>query len=189
MKNIIILGPSRVGKSSLSSLLCKKFNFSYISGDSIRNAFMNIYPELGYNTKNTINKDEFCKFINWIVNENNIHLKRDVYYVIDSTDISIKNALAYFENSLIILLGSKDITPEVMANNMKKYDVELDWTYGYSEKELLEISNEIIMKSNEIYKESLENNILYFDTSSNRNEIYNAIINKIEKEMGINNYE
>ena len=42
MKNIIIIGPSRVGKSTLSSMLCKKYNLSYISGDSIRNAFINI---------------------------------------------------------------------------------------------------------------------------------------------------
>ena len=43
MKNIIIIGPSRVGKSTLTSILCEKYNFNYISGDSIRNAFIDIY--------------------------------------------------------------------------------------------------------------------------------------------------
>lgn len=114
MKNIIIIGPSRVGKSTLASILCKKYNFSYISGDSIRNAFINIYPELGYSTKNTIEKKEFCRFINWIIGENNIHLKRDIYYVIDSADISIKNAKDAFKNALIIGLGCKDINPNCM---------------------------------------------------------------------------
>lgn len=91
MKNIII-GPSRVGKSTLASILCEKYNFNYISGDSIRNAFINIYPELWYTVKNTIGRKDFCEFINFIINENNIHLKRNVYYVIDSVDISIKTA-------------------------------------------------------------------------------------------------
>lgn len=189
MKNIVILGPSRVGKSSLSSLLCKKFDFSYISGDSIRNAFMNIYPELGYNTKNTISNLDFCKFINWITNENNIHLKRDVYYVIDSTDISIKNALNYFKNSLIIVLGSKDITSKMMMNNMKKYDTKLEWTYGYNDKELLQIATDTIKRSKDLYEQCLENNILYYDTSFNRNETFNEIFKKIEEEMDIKCYE
>ena len=56
MKNIIIIGPSRTGKSTLASLVCKKYNLSYISGDSIRNAFIKIYPELGYSPKTTIDK-------------------------------------------------------------------------------------------------------------------------------------
>ena len=46
MKNIIIIGSSRVGKSTLASILCAKYNSNYMSGDSIRNAFINIYPEL-----------------------------------------------------------------------------------------------------------------------------------------------
>lgn len=56
MKNIIIIGSSRVGKSTLASILCAKYNFNYMSGDSIRNAFINIYPELGYTVENTIKK-------------------------------------------------------------------------------------------------------------------------------------
>ena len=92
MKNIIIIGSSRVGKSTLASILCAKYNFNYMSGDSIRNAFINIYPELGYTVENTIENKDFCKFINFIINENNIHLKRNIYYVIDSADILIKNA-------------------------------------------------------------------------------------------------
>ena len=66
MKNIIIIGSSRVGKSTLASILCAKYNFNYMSGDSIRNAFINIYPELGYTVENTIENKDFCKFINFI---------------------------------------------------------------------------------------------------------------------------
>lgn len=104
MKNIIIIGPSRVGKSTLASILCKKYNLNYISGDSIRNAFINIYPKLGFTVKNTVEREDFCKFINFIINENNIHLKRNIYYVIDSADISIKNAKKMFKDSLIIAI-------------------------------------------------------------------------------------
>lgn len=185
MKNIIIIGPSRVGKSTLSSILCKKYNFSYMSGDSIRNAFINIYPQLGYSTKNTIERIKFCKFMNWIINENNIHLKRDIYYVIDSADISIENAKNVFEDSLIIGLGCKDINPNEMLKKIKNNDTKLEWTYGYSDRDLLEIINSTISKSKLLYKECILNNIHYFDTSEDRYETYNEIYKYIESNIEV----
>lgn len=189
MKNIIILGPSRVGKSTLSSLVCKKYDFSYVSGDSIRNAFMNIYPILGYTTKNTVDRIEFCKFINWITNENNIHLKRDVYYVIDSADISLDNAKKVFNDTIIIGVGCKDITIQEMVENIKKNDTKLEWTYGYSDDDLKSIANETISKSKELYKECINNNIPYFDTSINRFKIFEEIFNYIENELNVTTNE
>lgn len=186
MKNIIIIGPSRVGKSTLASMLCKKYNFSYISGDSIRNAFINIYPELGYSTKNTIEKSEFCEFINWIINENNIHLKRNVYYVIDSADISIENAKKTFKNSIIVGLGCKDTKPEVMLKKIKENDTKLEWTYGYNDKDLLEIISQTIFKSKLLYNECILNDICYFDTSNNRYETYDEIYKYIESILRYN---
>lgn len=185
MKNIIIIGPSRVGKSTLASILCKKYNFNYISGDSIRNAFINIYPQLGYSVKNTIEKSKFCEFINWIIKENNVHLKRDIYYVIDSADISIENAKNIFKNSLIIGLGCKDAKVEGMLKKIKENDTEIDWTYGYNDKDLLEIINSTISKSKLLYNECTLNNIYYFDTSIDRYSTYNEIYEFIEKNMEI----
>lgn len=185
MKNIIIVGPSRVGKSTLASLLCKKYNFSYISGDSIRNAFINIYPELRYTVKNTIEREDFCQFINFVTNENNIHLKRDVYYIIDSANISIKNAKEIFKDSLIIGIGCKEISVDDLKNKIVQYDTKLDWTYGYSEKDILSIAKETIDNSIQLYNECILNNIVYFDTSLDRYETYNEIFQYIESNMKV----
>lgn len=183
MKNIIIIGPSRVGKSTLASILCKKYNFNYMSGDSIRNALINIYPELGYTVKDTVKKKDFCKFINFIINENNIHLKRDVYYIIDSADISIQTAKEVFKNSLIIGIGCKEISAEELKNKILEHDNNLDWTYGYREEDLLDISKETINNSINLYNECILNNICYFDTSLDRYETYNDIYKYIESNI------
>lgn len=183
MKNIIIIGPSRVGKSTLSSILCRKYDLSYISGDSIRNAFINIYPNLGYTTKNTIERVDFCRFINWLISENNIHLKRDIYYVIDSADISLDNAMKIFNNSIIIGIGCKDITTKEMIKRMKENDTKLEWTYGYSDNDLHDIANETITNSKKLYKKCVDSNVLYFDTSIDRYKAYEKIFKYIEKEM------
>lgn len=152
-----------------------------MSGDSIRNAFINIYPELCYNTKNTVDKIDFLKFINWVINENNVHLKRQVYNVIDSADINIKNSKKVFKDCLIIALGSKDISISDMTKNIKKYDKPQDWTYGYNEKDLIAISKETIIKSKKLYEDCIINNIPYFDTSNCRLQEYNKVFEYIEK--------
>ena len=171
MKNIIIIGSSRVGKSTLASILCAKYNFNYMSGDSIRNALINIYPELGYTVENTIENKDFCKFINFIINENNIHLK--------------KNAKEIFKNSLIIGIGCKEISAEELKNKMLEHDINLDWTYGYSEEDLLSISKETINNSINLYNECISNNICYFDTSLDRYETYNDIYKYIESNIEV----
>lgn len=183
MKNIIIIGPSRVGKSTLASILCKKYNFNYMSGDSIRNAFINIYPELGYTVQNTIENKDFCKFINFITNENNIHLKRNIYYIIDSADISIKTAKEVFKNSLIIGIGCKEISAEELKNKILEHDNKFDWTYRCNEEEILSISKETINNSINLYNECVLNNICYFDTSLDRYETYNDIYKYIENNI------
>lgn len=179
MKSIIILGPARVGKSTLASLLCKKYNFNYISGDSIRNAFINIYPELNYSSMNTIERIDFCNFIKWITRENNIHLKREIYYVIDSAEISIENAKKVFNDFLIIVIGAKDVGIDEMVKNIKKYDTKLEWTYRCNDEELKNIAKETIEKSKKFYEEAEKNEVLYFDTSFNREKVYDRIVEYI----------
>lgn len=180
MKNIIILGAPRVGKSSLSSLICKTFeDMHYVSGDSIRNAFTKIYPILNYTSENTIEKKDFCDFINFIISENVIHLKRQINYVIDTTDISLENAINTFKDSIIIVLGCKDISEIEYRDIMKQHNSELEWTNKYSDDKLLEVSEKTINMSNKLFNECSKYNIPYFETSINRDEVFKNILEYI----------
>jgi len=46
MKNIIIIGRSRVGKSTLANMIADKYNYQIIRTDIIRNTFKEVFPEL-----------------------------------------------------------------------------------------------------------------------------------------------
>ena len=120
-------------------------------------------------------RKDFCEFINFVIEENNIHLKRNVYYIIDSADISIKSAKEILKNSLIIPIGCKEISAQDLKDKILKHDTKLEWTYGYEEKEVLDISKEIINNSIKLYNECILNNICYFDTSIDRYETYNSL--------------
>lgn len=188
MKNIIILGSPRVGKSSLASLLCQKYdNMHYISGDSIRNGFIKFYPELKYTSENMKQKIDFCKFINHIIIENNIHLKRNINYIVDTTDITIENAIDVFKESIIIVLGCKDLSEEEYKDIIKKNDTKLEWTWNCSDVELLNVCRESINLSKQLYVECEKYNIPYFETSTNRKKVFSDIIKYIDQKVGVIN--
>ena len=46
MKNVIIFGEPRSGKSTLANMIVDKFNYQVIHVDAIRDTFKTIYPEL-----------------------------------------------------------------------------------------------------------------------------------------------
>lgn len=52
MKNIIIFGTSRSGKTQLAKLLSTKLNYSIVMVDSLVSAFQNSMPELEINHTN-----------------------------------------------------------------------------------------------------------------------------------------
>ena len=56
MKNIIILGAARAGKSTLAQMIHRKYNYSIISIDSFVRALRDSFPSLGITHSNTENK-------------------------------------------------------------------------------------------------------------------------------------
>ena len=56
MKNIIILGAARAGKSTLAQMLHKDYNYSIVSIDAFVSALQDAFPELGITHSNTENK-------------------------------------------------------------------------------------------------------------------------------------
>lgn len=46
MKNIIIIGRPRAGKSTLANMIADKFNYQIIRTDAVRNTFKTVFPEL-----------------------------------------------------------------------------------------------------------------------------------------------
>ncbi len=46
MKNIIILGRPRAGKSTLANMIVDKYNYQIIRTDTIRSCLKDVFPEL-----------------------------------------------------------------------------------------------------------------------------------------------
>lgn len=176
MKNIILIGASRAGKSTFTKLLNKKINnLTIIKTDLLRLAFRDaICKDKTINTNSLKNNPDY---INYILSYYNYSNKYDIdsIKIIDTVDFEPKDC-NLFDNSITICLGYPTITPEEVVANWRKYDTDLDWTKKKSDEELIKIAEDEINKSKRLEEECKKYKINFIDTSYNRNETFKKIL-------------
>lgn len=189
MKNIIILGEPRSGKSTLANMIIDKFNYQVIHVDAVRDTFKEIYPELNIAPDIAINNKKFQLFIQEYLNRNTKQEERNKYgYVVEGCETSVDdcNRLFNTDENIIYYLAPDDITPEEFFNNIRANDTEKDWTFKLSDEELMQKVKNMITKGKKIKEECKKYNIKFVDTSHNRKEKLNTILKNIESEIKIN---
>lgn len=182
MKNLVILGASRAGKTTLAREICKVYpNYHVINGDSIRSAFEKTLPQNNINKYNGNGmKEDFAKFCGCFF-RNEINRNKEYFnYIFDSCDVSVENAMKYFLNddTVIIFLGYPNINKNDALNNFRRYESPNDWTVNRTDEELLIHAQEWISNSQIFERECQKNGIKYIDMSFNRNKIFEEL--KIE---------
>lgn len=190
MKNIIIFGEPRSGKSTLANMIVDRFNYQVIHVDSIRDTFKKIYPELGIAPNMAIENEKFQLFLQEYLYRNTIKEERNKYgYVMEGCETSVDdcNRLYNDGNNIIYFLAQVDITPEQLFNNIRNNDSKQDWTFKYTDDELMKICKKILSNGKKIKKECENYNIKFIDTSRNREEFLNDILNEIELKLYNNN--
>lgn len=183
MKNIILIGASRAGKSSFTKLLNEKIkNLSLIKTDLLRLAFREAI--IKDNTINTNQLKQNPDYITYILSYYKFANKYDTEYikVIDTVDFGPKD-FNLFENSIMICLGYPSITPEEVVKNWRKYDTVLDWTKKKSDEELIEIATSEIKNSKQLHEECKKYNVKFIDTSYNRNDVLKELLEDVLKEI------
>lgn len=183
MKNIILIGASRAGKSSFTKLLSENIkNISLIKTDLLRLAFREAICK--DNTINTNILKQNPDYINYILSYYKFANKYDTEYikVIDTVDFGPKDS-KLFENSIMICLGYPNITPEEVVSNWRKYDTELDWTFKKTDEELIEIALEEIKNSKQLQEECKNYNVKFIDTSQKRNNVLKELLDDVLKEI------
>ena len=83
---------------------------------------------------------------------------------------------------LIIGLTINDITEEELYNNIKKYDTEDDWTYWCDDEELIGNVRYFIDRNKLFNDVFIKYNITTYDTSHNREDVLNQIINDLKED-------
>lgn len=183
MKNVVILGVARAGKTTLSRMIVNKYkNYQVINGDCVRTSFQNIFPQLEINRFGGKGMDkDFSLFCSELLSREIKQNKKYFNYIFESCDITPENATKYFnlDNTNIIFLGYPKLSVEEIIYNYKNYAEEDDYMLKKTEEEIRNRAELWLQKSKEYQKRCEQYNIKYIDVSYNRNDLFNEYINNL----------
>ena len=181
-KNIIILGCQRSGKTTLTNLLCKKDNsYSIISGDCLLFAFENSMPETGLKVSSSIESKSprFVDFLSYYLTGFKRSYKGQ-NYIIESCQILPKDLKKnpFFNDAEVICLGFPNATVDEIFHNIRLADSKPTnaYTKNLSDDALKQRIHEWINYSKYLEKACKRNNIPFFETDKNRDEVLNNIV-------------
>ena len=190
-KNILIIGPSRAGKTTLSRKINEELNYYAFSMDKIVTSFMRAYPQLEINyTDDKQTAANLAPFLghflgtscgsydavkgNRFVMEGYFDFEK-VIPIWDRYEIG-----EFKEHFLIIGLNYPYHTHDRLFNDIRKYETEDDWTCGISDDELKSHVVASIEYSRSFYDEYQKFGSIIYDVSNNREQVLERIINDIK---------
>ncbi len=203
MKSIIIVGPSRAGKTTLAKRLHEEFGYFVISLDKLVATFQAAYPQLDIclNWNRDKTTENIAPFIGHFLGlfssgdgikyELNLraHNVKDNAFVLEGGYFDFEKITSilqeYGVNELkdrFILIGlvQGQKTVDEYVSDFKKYDTEDDWTYNLSEDELRDYVTRDAIPFNRVMTDHLTKyGFTVCDTSSERERVFDKIIEDI----------
>lgn len=168
MKNVIIAGSSRAGKSTLAKAIAKKYNISYIPFDSIVSTIEKLYPGVGI--AHCDENRKMSKRIAIFLEEYIKHLSyEDITYVIDLYQIfpSDLKEILNPNDHLALYLGYLDLPAKSKLMDIRKFARDKDWTKKTNDEDLIVILNKFISESKIMKDECMNENYEFFNTGIN----------------------
>jgi len=205
MKNIIIAGPSRAGKSTLAGKIkekLKELNYFVISTDKLVATFGEAYPQLDISLnwnreKTTDNLAPFLgHFLGMFSSDDGYGLLPYSHGAVKENRFVLEGGYFNFEkimpilqiygikelkdNFLLIGLAQNNKTVDEFVSDFKKYDTKDDWTYNFSDDNLREISEDAVLFSRSMSEHLVKYGFTVYDTSKNREQVLDKIMDDIK---------
>ncbi len=203
MKNIIISGSGRAGKTTLARKINEELNYFVINVDKLVATFHGAYPQL--NIKFGVNpKDEIAPFLGHFLGtfssshgvayelhlqahavEGNRFVLEGVHFNFDKIVPILKMYGIEELKDKFILIGlvQNKKTADEFFKDLKKYDTEDDWTYDFDDDELREFCEEQIQFSRSMTDYLVKYGFTIYDTSMEREQVFDKIIEDIKSKL------
>ena len=207
MKNIIIAGPSRAGKTTLAKRINEALGHFVISVDKLAITFEGAYPQLDIrlNWDREQTTDNFAPFIGHFLgafstahgfaHELNLraHAVKGNRFVLEGGHFDFEKILPILktygieqlkDRFILVGLVQNNKTADEFFNDLRKYDAEDEWTYGMDDDELSELIRKDFIPSNRFMSEYLvKYGFTIYDTSTNREQVFDQIIEDIKLKL------
>ena len=189
-KNILILGPSRAGKTTLTKKLNEVLNYSIVCFDSIIYAFEQSFPQLeichGDGAENTTaNLADFLIHYFRVLSYRSEH-KNGVKFAAEGGYFDFEkimlamNKHEIIKDFLFIGLVFNNKTADELFDDIRKNDTEGDWSYSCDDDTLKKCVTIFIDDSRLMYEKFQKHNFMIYDVSNDREQILNKIINDVK---------
>ena len=178
MKNILICGSPRVGKTILAKKISKRLGYIYISLDNIFESIEELpsWPYPKYHDASIISKELSNFVINFINNFDKDHL-----YVIEGAYLDILDIYNKVDVRLIGLTYN-DLSKEDLFKRIKKYDKN-EWINHFNDDVLMD-KCDCFIKRNDYYHDCFKKiNLNSYDLSNNFDFVMENIIDDLKKEF------
>jgi len=207
VENIIIVGPSRAGKTTLAKRINEELNYFVISLDKLVAVFQGAYPQLNIRLnwnreKTTENLAPFLGHFlgafssgHGVANELNLraHAVAGNRFVLEGTYFDfekISSVLQLYgieelqDNFILIGLVQNNKTADEFVGDLRKYDTEDDWTYGLSDDELRKYANhDAIPFSRAMTEQLVKYGFTIYDASKAREQVFDQIVEDIKSKL------
>ena len=204
MKNIIISGSGRAGKTTLARKINEELNYFIINVDKLVAVFHGAYPELNIKFGEDKAKDNIAPFLghflgafsssHGIAYELHLpaHAVKGNRFVLEGVHFNFEKILPILkmygiqelkDNFLLIGLVQNKKTADDFFNDLRKYDTEDDWTYDSDDDELREISRELVELSRSRTDYLMKYGFTLYDISTEREQVFNTIIEDIKAKL------
>lgn len=189
MKNIMILGICRTGKTTFSKMIQKElFNYQIIEIDTIISALQRTIPNvpIGFIHDN-LKENKLPEFLNLLIQKNVSKNGRELGFIINGDSILPNDLIKYFDlnNMIVYYFVNEKLSPKQILENCRKYDSKEEWTTRKTDEHLLkhfqfykEIEKKIIIDCKKY-------NIKCIDISEDREEILKQLLKDIKEELNI----
>lgn len=189
MKNILVIGVGRAGKTTLSNMIKNKYNqYNIVHSDSVKWSIIRAYGKEEYYRQNIDKQkefehgEEFQKILVELYKSCVRNDKEQYGYILETGQLQPKYAKEIIDacNAFCICLGHGQLDTNGIIDLCKNNDKETDWSYNMP-IEKLEVHANKWNETNQLLKEQCKQyGIEYIDTSKNRDEILNRILEKID---------
>ncbi len=183
MKNIILLGTSRAGKTTFSKMLLAEYpNCCLIEGDVLRAAYKKVIVKDKNIAVDEIGKTpEYREFLENVYYYS-AKYNSEIMYVLDTVDLLPEHAYK-FPDAIVLVFGYPNIELSELLPIWKN-----DQTNGhlknYSDDRLEQKAKKWIKKSKELEKDAQKYNLKFIDTSVNREKTLNDLLEYIIEQIG-----
>ncbi len=166
MKNIIIGGVPRSGKTTLAKRLKEKFGYSIVSGDALVSSFGKVFPEHGI-THFHENHAAACIAFRPFIFELLHHLEYEgVPFALDLYHVLPQDVSDLVDSYGIVFLGFPFADVAEKCSNIRNKAKPQDWTEDLSQAQLQQIVRRFVTESKELSKSCIDFGIPFIDSST-----------------------